>query len=357
MRPALRAAALTFAGLFLVWHTAHISAADLGRVSGTAMDSSGALLPGVTVVVTSRDQRVLASATTDQKGMYTLEAVPAGPVDLRFELDGFAPAAIAFEVQPNTELRVNGRLDIAARAENVEVRAPASTVASIPPKPVLLPIPDHDRDAVCGPSKAPVAVESLGTVRSRLHESKLGMFGQGDELMIAGGTDIGLEVGRNLVTRRRFAVRGTSGKPLMGEHTSGLLQIVAADSQVSTAVVVYACDEILRDDYLAGFTPAPRITPEPEGITAFGAAAPILFADAGQIVGVPKRLMVLDKGSAGGLRTGQRVTIFRYLHKSKEPSIVGDAVVVSVREDSSTIRVERANDAIQFGDLAAGQIP
>ena len=35
--------------------------------------------------------------------------------------------------------------------------------------------------------------------------------------------------------------------------------------------------------------------------------------------------------------------------------VVGDAVVVAVRGDSATIRVERASDAIVFGDLVAPQ--
>ena len=39
----------------------------------------------------------------------------------------------------------------------------------------------------------------------------------------------------------------------------------------------------------------------------------------------------------------------------REPSVVGDAVVVAVRDDSATIRVDHVTDAVFFGDWAAPQ--
>ncbi|HKT80656.1 MAG TPA: carboxypeptidase-like regulatory domain-containing protein [Vicinamibacterales bacterium] len=317
------------------------------------MDSSGAMLPGVTVVATSPDKRVLATTTTDARGSYTLDGVPAGPVDLRFELEGFAPASIAFEIRPNAEVLVNGRLDIAPRAEAVEVRAPAKFVDRAP---VLrtVPVPDHDRASVCGPSKAGTPQSRLGTIRSRLSGSQA-MYGQGDQLLIDGGTETGLEPGLNLAVRRPFEVRGTDKKIIAGEHTAGLLQIVAADARVSTAVVIYACDEMRQGDFLAAVRPEPRREPDAPGVPSFDNPSRVLFADVGQIVGVPDRLMVLSSGAAQGLRAGQRLTLFRPKKGSDLPAIVGDAVVVALREDSSTIRVLRANDLVQFGDFAAPQ--
>jgi hypothetical protein len=52
------------------------------------------------------------------------------------------------------------------------------------------------------------------------------------------------------------------------------------------------------------------------------------------------------------------VTLFRREHRGgAAPEVVGDAVVVAVRTDSATIRVERAIDAIASGDWAAPQRP
>jgi hypothetical protein len=74
------------------------------------------------------------------------------------------------------------------------------------------------------------------------------------------------------------------------------------------------------------------------------------------MLGAPRRLMVIDQGTAAGVRVGQRVTLFRRrLSGGGAPSVVGDAVVVAVRIDSATIRVERVTDAIFSGDWAAPQ--
>ena len=90
----------------------------------------------------------------------------------------------------------------------------------------------------------------------------------------------------------------------------------------------------------------------------FDRAARILFADAGQLVGAPRRLMVIDRGRNRGIHAGQRLTLFRTPRfGNKTPAIVGDAVVVAVRAESATIRVEHANDAILFGDFAAPNVP
>jgi hypothetical protein len=66
--------------------------------------------------------------------------------------------------------------------------------------------------------------------------------------------------------------------------------------------------------------------------------------------------MVIDRGIEHGVRVGQRLTLFRR-RRARSPEIVGDAIVVAIRNDSATIRVERVNDTISAGDLVAPQIP
>jgi hypothetical protein len=151
-------------------------------------------------------------------------------------------------------------------------------------------------------------------------------------------------------------VSGPEGAAATGEHSSGLLQIVEAGERTSVAVVVYACDELMKGDFLSSFTPEPIRTPDPVGTPLYGAAARILFADAGSMQGVPRRLMVIDRGSEYGFHAGQRLTLFRrHGRDTARPDVVGDAIVVAVRADSATIRVERTIDAISSGDFAAPQ--
>jgi hypothetical protein len=109
-------------------------------------------------------------------------------------------------------------------------------------------------------------------------------------------------------------------------------------------------------DRLASFNPEPLRAPLPVATPDYRNAARILFPDTGQLVGAPRRLMVIDRGTASGVRAGQRVTLFRRrLSGGGARSLVGDGVVVAVRIDSATIRVEHVTDAIFSGDLAALQ--
>jgi hypothetical protein len=341
-----------------------------GVIRGEVVDDSGGVLPGVSVVATAVDGRILATTVTDGQGGYVLKALPLGPMHLLFQLAGFDTAVVALTLQPGVEMRVVERLGLAPIAESVVVygKAPVAPPRPLlpldrqrpllppPPHQVAIPVPTHDRDSICGPAKPGATAESFGTIRLRRYKAERGLYATGDELVIDGGTLNGLEVGRNLVVRRYYRVSGLTGASATGEHSSGLLQIVAADERASIAVVVYACDELMTGDFLASFTPEPIRAPEPAGIPAFGAAARILFADAGQLLGTPRRLMVIDQGTEHSIRVGQRLTLFRRRGwDAAKPDVVGDAIVVAVRTNSATIRVERANDVISSGDWAAPQ--
>jgi hypothetical protein len=65
--------------------------------------------------------------------------------------------------------------------------------------------------------------------------------------------------------------------------------------------------------------------------------------------------MVIDRGFNRGTRVGQRFTLFRRGRGSNRHEIVGDAIVVAVRIDSATIRIDRVTDAISAGDWVAPQ--
>jgi hypothetical protein len=331
-----------------------------GGVRGAVTDDSGGVLPGVVVVATSGDEQVLGTAVTDETGSYAFNVLPAGSVRLTFHLEGFAPTVDGLTIEAGIESRLDEQLTVAPVAETVIVygRAPVDPPAPPPPPPppVVIPVPAHDRESICGPAKPGAGAESFGTIRSHRYETDRELYTKDDQLTLNGGTLNGLEVGQNLVVRRHYRVSGGNGAAATGEHTSGVVQVVEADERTSTAVVVYACDELRKGDFLASFNPEPVRIPDPAGIPAFDDAARILFADAGQMLGAPRRLMVIDQGSDAGIRVGQRLTLFRRPRRGgATPAVVGDAVVVAIRADSATIRVERATDAIAFGEWAAPQ--
>jgi hypothetical protein len=358
----------TFAALILV---ALWSATQATRhVGGTVVDESGGVLPGVTVTARAPDGRVLATVVTDAAGRYRIGPLPEGALKVTFELAGFSSAAAEVAAGPDAETVVNQRLAIASRSEIVDVlgrmpvpmpAAPAAVLSiPAPPPPVTKPVPDHDRESVCGPAKiaggpAKLAgkVESFGTIRSRLRAANA-LYAAGDELAIAGGTQSGLAVGHNFAVRRTYRVEWDPREEI-GEHTSGVVQIVAAEETTAVAVVIYACDEMMPGDRLAPFVAEPPHAILPAAKPDFRRAARILFPDQGQMVGAPRRMMVIDRGAASGVRAGQRVTLFRRRPGRGTVVVVGDGVVVAVRGDSATIRVDYVMDAVMPGDEAALQ--
>jgi hypothetical protein len=335
-----------------------------GRLRGTVRDQSDGVLPGVTVSAATQEGRSLETTVTDASGDFTFEHLPPGTVVLMFHLDGFedAKAAVTISPGPASAARLVQKLGLPAHSESVVVLGDPPAPPP-PPRPVLAPVPDYDPAAVCGPAEADGPVPSFGKIRSRQDERTQGFFAAGDELLIEGGSESGLEIGQNFIVRRRYQTTLTTKKGVIveGEHSSGLLQIVSVERQSSTAVIVYSCDEMVAGDYLAPFTPDPVRATDPVGLPGFDNAARILFADAGQMVGAPRRMMVIDRGTAHGLQPGQRLTLFRRSRFSgAKPAIVGEAVVVATRKLSATVRVEQATDVIFFGDsgdFAAPQRP
>jgi hypothetical protein len=327
------------------------SAPPAHTVKGTVVDAMAGVLPGVSVVATAADGRTLATAVTNGAGVFTFDGLPEGRLALRFHLDGFADATAAVTIPAPDNTTLVQKLELSSFSETVNVRADPPPPPPPPPR-VLAPVPDHDPGSVCGPAKAEGAVPGFGAIKSRRTSATQGLFAPGDELIIETGIVNLLAPGQNFAVRRRFATPLVAGRNqiVMGEHTSGLLQIVEIDGPTATAVVVYACDEMMTGDYLAPFEPERPATPDPAGTPVFDKAARLLFADAGQMLGSKRRLLVIGHGSRDGIKTGQRLTIFRRSLGQRSPLIIGTAVVVAVRRESATIRVEHSVDVIFLGD-------
>ena len=170
-----------------------ISAEPPGRLHGSVVDESGGLLPGVTVVAVSDDGRILATVVTDQVGRYAMDSLPEGAVRLTFQLEGFSDAADEATVGSGRDTAVAPRrLLLAARSESVTVQGKTPVVVAVvppyrpplpnPPPPVVVPVPAHDRDSICGPAKPDAATESLGTIRSRRRLAGTELYVRDDEL-------------------------------------------------------------------------------------------------------------------------------------------------------------------------------
>src|SRR5262249_53861998 len=88
-------------------------ASTTGTISGKISDSSGAVLPGVTVNATSPSMMGIQTTVSDTGGSYRFPALPPGTYNLAFELPGFNTLkregiiiAMGFTAQINVELSV-----------------------------------------------------------------------------------------------------------------------------------------------------------------------------------------------------------------------------------------------------------
>jgi hypothetical protein len=101
-----------------------VSAAQvLGTVAGTVKDASGAVLPGVTVEVTSPALiEKVRSAVTDGAGQYQIVNLPPGAYAVTFSLTGFSTVKReGVEVRTNFTSNIDGELRVGAVQETITV--------------------------------------------------------------------------------------------------------------------------------------------------------------------------------------------------------------------------------------------
>jgi len=98
--------------------------AGTGALTGTVSDPSGAIVPNVTVTLTSTDTNQVRTATTGADGGYKFALLPPGTYRIRFSAAGFKTAEISAVTVNVTETPVLDRvLEVGAQSEQVTVEA------------------------------------------------------------------------------------------------------------------------------------------------------------------------------------------------------------------------------------------
>src|SRR5215470_12586922 len=64
-------------------------AQEAAALSGAVQDSTGAVLPGVTVKLTSKAQGTVRQQVTNEAGVYQFTFIPPGVYDIEVSLPGF----------------------------------------------------------------------------------------------------------------------------------------------------------------------------------------------------------------------------------------------------------------------------
>jgi hypothetical protein len=98
----------------------------VGQISGTVADSSKGVLPGVTVTIINDQTQVSRTATTDDRGAYTVTNLPPGTYTVSAELQGFRKAArTGLNLAADGRLTADFALSVGDVTESVEVAAVA----------------------------------------------------------------------------------------------------------------------------------------------------------------------------------------------------------------------------------------
>src|SRR6185295_8316481 len=103
---------------------------QVGQVAGTVRDTSGAVMPGVTVEVTSPSLiEKLRATTTDSSGQYRITNLPVGTYSVVFTLEGFSKQQQS-EVVLTTGFTasVNATMSVGQLSETVSVSGEAPVV-------------------------------------------------------------------------------------------------------------------------------------------------------------------------------------------------------------------------------------
>lgn len=96
--------------------------ATTGAINGKVTDNTGAILPGVTVTISSSALMGTRTAVTNEEGLYRFPAVPPGEYKVVFELAGFTTVAReGIRVGLGFTASVNVELNVAALQESVTV--------------------------------------------------------------------------------------------------------------------------------------------------------------------------------------------------------------------------------------------
>src|SRR5215510_6627326 len=102
-----------------------------GTVTGTVSDSSGALIPGVQVVLTNNETQAKSDTVTTGTGNYTLLQLPVGTYTLTVEQPGFSRyEQTNIQVQVAVTTRVDVVLKVGAATESVTVTAESTLLKS-----------------------------------------------------------------------------------------------------------------------------------------------------------------------------------------------------------------------------------
>ena len=257
--------------------------------------------------------------------------------------------------RPTLDGRVNRRVLVVSLSAAAGVLAAALPVlAQRGPAPTPTGLPSEVLLLACAPAityEEPAAALRVSggqeAVRRTIHAP-------GDLVTINAGTKSGIVVGQEYYTRRPLpaAPGRISGRNPATIRTTGWIRVWAVDEEMSLATITHACETVDVGDYLEPFAlPALPTPSSATGVPERGNYAHVLSGQDRRTSFGLNDYLLIDRGSSQGVTVGARFVIYR---DKRTPGNflfeIGEAYVVDVKADTSTLQVMRAIDAITAGD-------
>ena len=104
-----------------------------GAIHGTVKDSTGALLPGVTITVTNIETNVSQTVVTDSKGLYQVPHLNPGHYSVNATLSGFkAMVRNDIQVRIGDEVPIDFKMEVGGVSETISVTASTPVLDTTP---------------------------------------------------------------------------------------------------------------------------------------------------------------------------------------------------------------------------------
>lgn len=213
-------------------------------------------------------------------------------------------------------------------------------------------------EVACAPASPPAPPIVGLRVSGGLQHGRI-MFATGDAFLVNAGSKQGIQKGQMYYVRRQVRDMFTPASPdftPVSIHTAGWVTIADVKDDTSVAQVTHACDGILDGDYLEPYSdpvvPAAALGGQPD----YAHPARIVMADETMQTGSAGTLMLINRGSDHGIQAGQTLTIYRdtVAGAATGPLVdVGRGTILSVRPQTSLMRVDASHEAVYIGDMAA----
>src|SRR5580658_915865 len=117
-------------GSLVVWGAGScLAQAPVGSLMGTAHNSTGAVMPGVSVTVTNKDTGLKRPMTTSDAGIFSAASLPAGDYTVQASATGFRSLEVVATVKTGQVTTVDLELQIGAEAEVINVQGETAQIS------------------------------------------------------------------------------------------------------------------------------------------------------------------------------------------------------------------------------------